>query len=148
MIASLTRALGLALVHCVAQALLGLTVLFWTDWTSPARIITLALVVGVSLVWGIADGRRDRLRYGDRSEADFSLLWLRAAVAGGLVAGVSAWIADVLPYLNSGGNSLLFELTAGAAWIVLLIYVPAMAGVGVGRVLATRVAAQDATHPV
>ncbi|WP_084530360.1 B-4DMT family transporter [Nocardia miyunensis] len=140
--ALLTRALGLALVHLLARALLGFAVLFWTDRTSPARTAALVLVVACSMSWGFADGRRDRLRHGDRSEADFPILWLRAAVLGGLVASVATWIAGLLPYLSLGRNSLLFELTAGAAWIVLLIYVPAMVGVGLGRVLANRVLAR------
>ncbi|MFF3574016.1 B-4DMT family transporter [Nocardia jiangxiensis] len=144
MTARLTRALGLALVHVLAQTLLGFAVLFWTDRTSSARIVALVLVVVCSMSWGFADGRRDRLRHGDRSETDFPILWLQAAVIGGLVAGAATWLCDLLPYLSLGRNSLLFELTAGAGWIVLLIYVPAMVGVGAGRVRANRVLARGA----
>ena len=40
---------------------------------------------------------------------------------------------DLLPVFDLGDNSLLFELTSGAAWTALLIFVPAMVGVGIAH---------------
>jgi hypothetical protein len=137
--APLSRGLGLAAVHVAVQFLLGLAVLYWTPQTSSARLIALVLVAGMAIAWGTVDGRRDRLAHGERSEADFPILWLQAGVIGGLAA---TWLVDKLPGLDLGGNSLFFELTAAAAWILLLIYVPAMIGVGLGRLVAKRAMAR------
>ncbi|WP_330255041.1 B-4DMT family transporter [Nocardia sp. NBC_00565] len=140
--APLSRGLGLAALHVAVQFVLGLAVQYWTPQTSSARLIALVLVAGMAIAWGAVDGRRDRLAHGEQSEVDFPILWLQAGVIGGLAAGASTWLIDKLPGLDLSGNSLLFELTAAAAWILLLIYVPATIGVGLGRLLANRATAR------
>ena len=60
-----------------------------------------------------------------------------AAVAG-IVAAVAAWLVDRLPRFDLDDNTVFFELTSGAAWTLLLVFISAMAGVGIGRLVAGR----------
>ncbi|MQY29033.1 B-4DMT family transporter [Nocardia aurantia] len=134
------RATAFGVLVVVLRTLLGFAMIYWPTEGSWLRILCLAVIVLAVAAWGLADGRGDRQANPDpeRGGADLTVRWLKAGVAGGLGSGLVAWILDLLPKLDLGGNGLLFELTAGASFIVLLIFVPAMAGVALGRFLAGR----------
>ena len=129
------RGVPLAVVNVVARILLGLAIAQWPLSGSSLRWVALAGVVLAAAVWGFVDARRDR-RSG--ANADLLILWLKAGLFGGVLAGALAWLVDLLPVFDLGDNSLLFELTSGAAWPALLIFVPAMAGVGVAHRIENR----------
>lgn len=133
------RGLGLAVVHVVVRAVLGLAIAQSPLQGSLMRWVSLLVVVLIAAIWGYIDGSRDRRRNADPDNgADLTMLWLKAALLGGVVAGAVAWIVDQLPKFDLGDNSLVFELTSGAAWTVLLIFVPAVTGVALGRFLSNR----------
>lgn len=135
----LVRGIGLALVHVVVRTLLGFAISEWPLRGSTIRWLSVLLVVLIALAWGYVDGRRDRKKNPDPERgADLTMMWLKAAVLGGLVAGAVGWIIDQAPKFDLGDNALLFELTSGAAWTILLIFIPSMIGIGVARVLAGR----------
>ncbi|KAA0023508.1 B-4DMT family transporter [Antrihabitans cavernicola] len=135
----LVRGLGLALVNVVIRTVLGLAISEWPLHGSPLRWLSVAVMVLLGIVWGFFDGRRDRRKNPDPERgADLTMLWLKAAVLGGLVAGAVSWIVDQAPKFDLGDNPLFFELTSGAAWTILLIFIPALIGVALGRWLASR----------
>jgi hypothetical protein len=85
------------------------------------------------------DGRRDRARNPDPEHgADLTMTWLVAGLLAGLVAGVAVWSLGRLSTLDLGNNSMLFELTSGAAWSMLLVLVAATAGITIGRLSTSR----------
>ncbi|WP_036494889.1 B-4DMT family transporter [Nocardia sp. BMG111209] len=134
------RATAFGVLVVVLRALLGFAMIYWPTEGSWLRILCLAVIIVAVAAWGLADGRSDRQANPDpdRGGADLTVRWLKAGIAGGLGSGLVSWLLDLVPKLDLGGNSLVFELTAGASFIVLLIFVPAMAGVALGRFLAGR----------
>ncbi|WP_244467570.1 B-4DMT family transporter [Nocardia vulneris] len=142
------RAIVLGALVVFLRAVLGFAMVYWPTHGVWMRALSLIVLLAAIVYWGFLDGRKDRTanpnpEYG----TDLTLLWLKAAVAAGLGSGLSAWILDWLPKFDLGDNGLLFELTAGAAFIVLLVFIPALIGVGIGRGLADRRSAKGSAEP-
>ncbi|KQU34632.1 MULTISPECIES: B-4DMT family transporter [unclassified Rhodococcus (in: high G+C Gram-positive bacteria)] len=133
------RGVGMALVHVVARVLLALAVSAWPAQGSVLRMITLAAVVLVAVVWGGIDGINAHRR-GDHGEGrtDFTMLWLKASVVAGVLAGLVCWVFSAVANLAVSSNSLFFEVTSGAAFTILLVFIPTVIAVTVGRWLAGR----------
>ncbi|MBF6463866.1 B-4DMT family transporter [Nocardia beijingensis] len=135
----LLRAVVLGALVVALRAGLGFAMVYWPTHGALMRILCLVVLVAAIVSWGVLDGRRDRIASGDAERgADLTMMWLKAAVVGGVGSGLVAWVLDFVPGFDLGDNGLLFEVTAGAAFIILLIFVPALIGVGVGRMLAER----------
>lgn len=114
----------------------------WPVQESLLRYAGLICVLGAAATWGFVDGRRSRLQNPDHPErgADLTMIWLAAGAFAGVVTGVATWLlGHILGSLGLGDNSLLFELTSGAAWSMLLVFVAAMIGTVVGAFVADRV---------
>jgi hypothetical protein len=133
------RGLVLAALNVAVRAVVGFAIGQWPMQGTPIRLLSLLLVILAAGVWGYVDSRRDRAANPNSEDgADLLMLWLKAGVLGGLAAGALAWLIDKFPNFDLGDNPLFFELTAGAAFTILLIFVPGMTGVGIGRFLANR----------
>ncbi|WP_407443926.1 B-4DMT family transporter [Rhodococcus sp. (in: high G+C Gram-positive bacteria)] len=135
----LVRGLGLSLVHVVVRALLGAALMQWPLQGSILRWLGLAVVILAAVVWAGIDGIRDRRAYPDPDDGeDLTMRWLAAGAVTGIVAGFLTWLVDTLTDIPIGVKSILFELTSGAAFTVLLVFLPAMAAVTAGRFFAGR----------
>ncbi|MFG1794984.1 B-4DMT family transporter [Nocardia sp. NPDC049149] len=133
------RAIVLGALVVFLRAVLGFTMVYWPTHGAWMRVLALLVLVAAILYWGFLDGRADRTAQPDPERgSDLTLLWLKAAAAAGVGSGLGAWLIDWLPRFDLGDNGLLFELTASAAFIVLLIFIPALIGVGIGRGLTDR----------
>lgn len=140
----LLRGLGLALVHVVVRVLLGAALIQWPLQGSVLRWAGLIVVVLAAVLWAGFDGIRDRRAHPDPENGeDLTMRWLAAGAVTGLVGGFLTWLADVVLPVSVGVKSLLFELTSGAAFTVLLVFVPAMVAVVAGRFFAGRGQKQD-----
>lgn len=150
------RGLGLALVHVVVRTFLGAAVTQWPEHGSVMRWFSLIVVLLVAFGWGALDGIRDRRANPDPDDgADLTMLWLKAAFVAGILAGIAAWIVGLLFDIAVTNSGLFFEVTSGAAFTVLLVFIPATIGVGLGRFVTGRdartsgtVAANDADTEV
>ncbi|WP_157387473.1 B-4DMT family transporter [Nocardia terrae] len=133
------RAVGLGALTVVLETLLGFGMMTWPTAGAYMRILCLIVLVGAVIAWGVLDGRADRRANPDPEQGgDLTMRWLKAALAGGVGAGLVAWILDFIPKFDLGHQGLLFNVTSGAAWIVLLIFIPGMLGVAIGRFLVGR----------
>lgn len=133
------RAVLLGGLVVAMRTLLGFGMVYWPTQGSWMRMLCLAVLVGVVVAWGVLDGRKDREVHPDPEHgSDLTILWLKAGLAGGLGMGLVSWLLDFLPRFDLGDNPILFEMTAAAAFIVLLIFLPALAGIGIGRRVADR----------
>ncbi|WP_454196776.1 B-4DMT family transporter [Nocardia sp. Marseille-Q1738] len=142
------RAVVLGALVVAMRVALGLAMAYWPTHGALMRILCLIVLVAAIVAWGVLDGRKDRVTSPDPERgADLTLLWLKAAVAGGVGSGLVAWVLDLLPRFDLGDNGLLFEVTAGASFIILLIFVPALIGVGIGRMLAERQGGKGRSAP-
>ncbi|MBF4481627.1 hypothetical protein SAMN02745947_00449 [Rhodococcus rhodochrous J3] len=135
----LLRGLGLALVHVVVRVLLGAALIQWPLQGSVLRWLGFAVVVVAAFVWAGLDGIRDHRAHPDPDEGDdLTMRWLAAGAVTGLVGGVLTWLVDAITPIPVGVTSLFFEITSGAAFTVLLVFLPAMAAVTLGRFFARR----------
>ncbi|MGF7120898.1 B-4DMT family transporter [Rhodococcus sp. AG1013] len=133
------RGLGLALVHVVVRTFLGAAVTQWPQQGSILRWFSLILVILAAFLWGALDGIRDRRANPDPDEsADLTMMWLKAAAVAGILAGAAAWILGLIFDIAITNGSLFFEVTSGAAFTILLIFIPATIGVALGRFLVGR----------
>ncbi len=66
------------------------------------------------------------------------MVWLKAAAVAGLLAGLLSWIIDFFVDFSLGQNGLIFELTSGAAFTILTIFIVASIAVFVGRLIVNR----------
>lgn len=127
------RGLVLAAAHVVVRTLLGFAIAQWPLHGSIFRWGMFLIVVVAAVVWGFIDGRNDREAHPDPDDGDdLTILWLKAGLLGAVVAGLVSWVVGRLPHFDLGDQSLFFELTSGAAWTTLLIFVPAMIGIAIG----------------
>lgn len=139
MISWLLRGLSLSVVHIVARVLLGMAIvhapLHGTYW----KVIAVAVVILVALIWGGIDGIVDGRAHDDPDDyADLTIMWLKAGILAGIVAGIVCWALSNYAFAGMGENSIAIEVFAGGSFTALLVFIPAVAGAGVGRFLAHR----------
>jgi hypothetical protein len=129
----IVRGTALAGVLVAVRLTLDLTMDQWPAQQAMLRYTGLTCVIAAAAAWGFVDGRSSRLRNPDHPERgpDLTMIWLAAGAFAGVVAGAVA-------SLGLGDNSLLFELTSGAAWSMLLVFIAAMLGRVVGAFAADR----------
>jgi hypothetical protein len=114
----------MAVVHAVAQTVLTVVESGHPTSSSLLDPIVIALLVGVSGLWGAVDGW---LRSPNRG-----LAWFFAGLIGGPLAGLLAVALKAIFVDQTGVWALTEALTGGAAFVALLIMVPAAIGLGVG----------------
>ncbi len=105
---------------------------FQTQAGLISLVLLVLFVIGV-VVWGVLDGRADARANPDPDRRqDLAMTWLLAGLAAGILSGAVSWlIALFYKGLYTGG--LLNEVTTFAAFTALLVFVPAIIGVTVGR---------------
>jgi hypothetical protein len=105
-------------------------------WQTQSGLISIVLlllfVVGVA-VWGVRDGRADAAANPDPDRRqDLAMTWLLAGLVAGILSGAVSWlIAQFYTAIYTGG--LLNEVTTFAAFTALIVFLPGIIGVAVGR---------------
>ena len=124
----LLRGLALAVVHAAVQ-----TGEAWMRAGNPTAVAwlrptALAVLVGVAVLWAGLDGwlRRDRA----------GMVWFKAALVAGPVGGVLGVIGQGVFVDDTGVEALPVAITGGAAFIALLVLVPAGIGLLIGHLVA------------
>lgn len=131
------RGLCLGVIHAAVRMALAFVIAYSTALTSIARWLALACVVAVAVTWGAVDGKRNLLD-SDRPAADLTVFWLAAAALAGVSSGSLLWMVGRVTGIRTDGHGLIFETTTGTAWILLLVFVPALLGVAIARGLGRR----------
>ncbi len=123
----LVRAIGMTLVHTAGQSAMSFVRASAPERAPIAAASVLGLLVAVALAWGAADSwlRHDRP----------ATTWLLAALVTGPVAGLLGVIVRTAFIDATRMTALWPALTGGAAFTALLVLVPAVAGIGAGRLL-------------
>ncbi|MCW4353220.1 B-4DMT family transporter [Hoyosella sp. YIM 151337] len=134
----LLRGLVMAAVITFVRAVLGIGIYTWPESGGVQRTIALVVVILVALAWPFFDGRRDAYENEDPEDrSDLTLLWLKAMVVAGVVSGAASWILSFI-FPGASSQSLLFELTIGAGFMVILLSIPAQIGILSGRAFGER----------
>lgn len=125
----LVFAAGMVLLRLVQGTLIN-------TYPTNAGLISLALVVifGLAaLVWGFLDGSADaRVNPDPDRRRDLAMRWLLAGLVAGVVSGAVVFlISKVYPHVYAEG--IVPEVTTVAAFTALLVFLPAMLSVAIGR---------------
>jgi hypothetical protein len=120
----LTRGCVMAVLYAAAETLLAAVQVNHPGSGSVLDPIVLALLVGVSGLWAGVDGWQRKPRRG--------MNWFYGGLIGGVLAGLLSVIAKALFVDQTGVWALGPALTGDAAFIALLIMVPAGLGIAVG----------------
>jgi hypothetical protein len=141
----MVRGLAFAGLMVVLRLIQGAVI---NAWPTMSGLISLGLLILFTIgvvAWGVIDGRADANASPDPDRRqDLAMTWLLGGVAAGFLSGlVSSLIAMFYKGLYTGG--LLSEITTFAAFVALLVFVPAIIGVAIGR---WRIDRQYAKQPV
>lgn len=130
----LAFAAGMVIVRLVQGTLINI-------YETKAGLISIVLVVlfGIaSFLWGLIDGRADANAQPDPDRRrDLAMTWLLAGLVAGIVSGLVTWIISLF-YKNVYAEGLISEVTTFAAFTALMVFVPAIAAVAIGRFLVDR----------
>ncbi|WP_431239956.1 B-4DMT family transporter [Mycolicibacterium aichiense] len=130
----LAFAAGMVIVRIVQGTLINI-------YETKAGLISIVLVVlfGIaSFVWGLIDGRSDANANPDPDRRrDLAMTWLLAGLVAGILSGLVTWIVSLF-YKNVYAEGLISEVTTYAAFTALMVFVPAIAAVAIGRFLVDR----------
>ena len=120
---------GMVLLRLVQGTLINLN-------PTRAGIISVLLLVlfGVAaFALGLLDGRADAHESPDPDRRrDLAMRWLLAGLLAGVVSGAVVWLISLV-YRNLYADGLVPEVTAFAAFTALLVFIPAIIGVALGR---------------
>jgi hypothetical protein len=130
----LAFAAGMVIVRLVQGTLINM-------YETKAGLISIVLVVlfGIAtFLWGLFDGRADANANPDPDRRrDLATTWLLAGLVAGILSGLVTWIISLF-YKNVYAEGLVSELTTFAAFTALMVFVPAVAAVAIGRYLVDR----------
>jgi hypothetical protein len=129
----LLRGLVCAAAMVVVRLIQGTLINAWQTQAVLISVVLLLLFVIVVSVWGVLDGRADATATADPDRRqDLAMTWLLAGLVAGVLSGAVSWlIALVYKGLYTGG--LINEVTTFAAFTALLVFLPGIVGVAVGR---------------
>ncbi|NTY58890.1 B-4DMT family transporter [Mycolicibacterium sphagni] len=130
----LAFAAGMVIVRLVQGTLINI-------YETKAGLISIALVVLfaiASFIWGLLDGRADANANPDPDRRrDLAMTWLLAGLIAGVLSGLVVWIVSLF-YKNVYAEGLISEVTTFAAFTALMVFIPAIAAVAIGRFLVDR----------
>ncbi len=134
----LPRGLAFAGLMVVIRVVQGTLINQFETHAALISVALCAVLVILALLWGWVDGRTDARNNPDPDRReDFAMTWLLAGLAAGLLSGIVSWaIAMVYEPLYTAG--LISELTTFAAFTALMVFLPAVLGVAIGRWLIDR----------
>ncbi|OBG39061.1 hypothetical protein A5672_15455 [Mycobacterium alsense] len=127
------RGLVFAAAMVVVRLIQGALINAWQTQAGLISVVLLLLFVIGVVIWGVIDGRADARANPDPDRrGDLAMTWLLAGLVAGIVGGFVSWlIALVYSGLYTGG--FINEVTTFAAFTALLVFVPGIIGVAVGR---------------
>ncbi|OLF14461.1 hypothetical protein BLA60_00490 [Actinophytocola xinjiangensis] len=121
----LLRGAALAVVHAVAETVRTDFGVHNPTSRTVFEALTLGVLVGVAAVWGAVDSWRE---VPDRGRA-----WVLAALVAGLGGAILGVVGKASFVDQSGVADLGAAVTGGAAFVALLVLVPAGVGLLAGR---------------
>src|SRR5579884_4202666 len=140
------RGLVFAAAMVIVRLLQGALINAFPTQAGLISIVLVLLLFIAALVWGLRDGRADASAEPDPDRRrDLAMTWLLAGLTAGIVSGAVVFVISLL-YKGLYAGGLLNELTTFAAFTALLVFLPAMGGVALGRWLIDRHAPPPPKH--
>jgi len=105
-------------------------------WQAQAGLISLVVLLLffiAVIVWGVIDGRADAKATPDPDRRqDLAMAWLLAGLVAGVLSGAVSWVLSLF-YKGLYVGGIINELTTFAAFTALLVFLPGITGVAIGR---------------
>ncbi|CAN5500946.1 B-4DMT family transporter [soil metagenome] len=134
----LVRGLVFAALMVIVRLVQGALINAFETKALLISIVLLAIYVVVVIVWGLFDGRADaRANPDPERRFDLAMTWLVAGLVAGIVGGAVSWLISVF-YKGLYTGGLINEVTTFAAFTALLVFIPAIVAVSIGRWLVDR----------
>lgn len=129
----LLRGLVFAAVMIAVRMIQGTVINAWPTQAALVSITLLLLFAICVAVWGVFDGRADATTNPDPDRReDLAMTWLLAGLVAGILSGAVCWLISLLyEGLYTGG--FLNEVTTFAAFTALVVFLPGIVGVAIGR---------------
>ena len=127
------RGLVFAAAMVVLRLIQGAAINAWQTQSALISVVLLILfIIGVA-VWGVRDGRADATDNPDPDRRqDLAMTWLLAGLVAGVLSGAVSWLISLM-YTAIYTGGLLNEVTTFAAFTALIVFLPGVIGVSVGR---------------
>ena len=134
----LRRGLAFAVAMIVLRLIQGVMINTWEAQSALISVVLLIVYAAGVVVWAVRDGRDDASANPDPDRRrDLAMMWLAAGLSAGVISGFVVVLISLFDKaLYAAG--LFSELTVFAAFVALLVFLPAMVGVVVGRLLVDR----------
>ena len=130
----LVFAAGMVFLRLVQGALIN---------ASPTNAGTISLILivlfGLAVsIWGLLDGSADARANPDPDRRrDLAMRWLMSGLVAGVLSGLVAWIISLF-YGPIYVDGLIPEVLVFAAFTALLVFLPAISAVAIGRMVVDR----------
>jgi hypothetical protein len=142
----MVRGLVFAGAMVLLRLIQGAIVNTWPTMSGLASLLLLLLFAIAVGVWGGIDGRADAENEPDPDRRqDLAMTWLLAGISAGVLSGAVSWIISLF-YTGIYTGGPINELTTFAAFVALLVFLPAILSVSIGRWLVDRHAPPPEKH--
>jgi hypothetical protein len=129
----LLRGLVYAAAMIVLRLIQGAMINAWQTEAGLISVVLLVLFVIGVVAWGVIDGRADARANPDPDRRqDLAMVWLLAGLVAGVLSGLVCWLIALF-YQGVYTGGLLNEVTTFAAFTALIVFLPAIIGVTIGR---------------
>ncbi|MGC2656055.1 MAG: B-4DMT family transporter [Mycobacterium sp.] len=134
----MVRGLVFAAAMVVVRLVQGVLINAFQTMAGLISVALILLFLIAVMVWGLIDGRADARENPDPDRrADLAMVWLVAGLVAGVVSGAVSWLVSLL-YRGLYVGGLINEITTFAAFTALLVFLPGMGAVTLGRYLIDR----------
>lgn len=134
----LLRGLAFAAGMVIVRLVQGTLINQFATKAGLISIVLVALFAIAAFLWGYLDGRSDANANRDPDRRrDLAMTWLLAGLVAGVVSGFVAWLISLF-YKNVYVEGLISEVSTFAAFTALVVFLPAIAAVAIGRWLVDR----------
>jgi MFS family permease len=134
----LLRGLAFAAGMVIVRLVQGTLINQYATKAGLISIVLVALFAIAAFIWGYLDGRSDANAQPDPDRRrDLAMTWLLAGLVAGVVSGFFAWLISLF-YKNVYVEGLISEVSTFAAFTALVVFLPAIASVALGRWLVDR----------
>lgn len=120
----------MAVLNAATQTALAVVQVYHPGPMAFLESLVLGLLAGIGVLWGAIDTWYRRI--------DRGIVWLKAAILAGLLAGLLGVIGRAAFVDQTGLSALGPALSGGAAFIALLVLIPVGLGLLLGNLLGPR----------